>query len=160
MYPNSETPALHWKSQLLRDIKSVSLRWEEVFGAVSDACVMPCRVQYSSAHQQQLIAALRDLISTDNSTLSVLLQANAFISDIIALSFADSINPGAILDTAAAVAASPASQTGFGMHLLVMPFVEALQQLALFSNVSSHVLPIRLWHVLLTERCNVGVCML
>ena len=121
---------------------------------------MPYRVQYPSAHQQQLIAALRDLISTDKSTLPVLLQANAFISDIMALSFADSVNPRAILDTAAAVAASPASQTGFGMHLLVMPVVEALQQLALFSNVSSHVLPIRLWHVLLTERCNVGVCML
>ena len=121
---------------------------------------MPCRVQYPSAHQQQLTSALRDLISTDTSTLSVLLQANAFISDIIALSFADNINPRAILDTAAAVAASPVSQTGFGMHLLVMPVVEALQQLALFSNVSSHVLLILLCHVLLTERCNVGVCML
>ncbi|KAL0033662.1 hypothetical protein WJX79_010747 [Trebouxia sp. C0005] len=92
------------------------------------------RVQYSSAHQQQLTSSLRDLISTDNSTLSALLQANAFISDIIALSSADSINPSVILDTAAAVAASPACQTGFGMHLLVMPVVEALQQLALFSN--------------------------
>jgi len=103
---------------------------------------MPCRVQYPSAHQQQLTAALRDLTSTDNSTLSVLLQANAFISDIIALSFANSIDPSAILDTAAAVAASPACQTGFGMYLLVMPVVEALQQLALFSNVSSPIYPL------------------
>ncbi|KAL0039225.1 hypothetical protein WJX77_012027 [Trebouxia sp. C0004] len=93
------------------------------------------RVQYPSAHQQQLTAALRDLTSADNSTMSVLLQANAFISDITALSFANSIDPSAILDTAAAVAASPACQTGFGMHLLVMPIVEALQQLALFSHV-------------------------
>ncbi len=122
--------------------------------------MMACRVQYPSAHQQQLISALRDLISTDNSTLSVLLQANAFSSDMIALSFANSIDPSAILDTAAAVAASPACQTGFWMHLLVMPVVEALQQLALFSNVSSHVLPILLYNVLLTEGCNVGVCML
>ncbi len=102
----------------------------------------PCRVQYPFAHQQQLTSALRDLTSIDNSTLSVLLQANALISDIIALSFADSIGPSAILDTAAAVAASPACQTGFGMHLLVMPVVEALQQLALFSNVSSDVSPL------------------
>ncbi len=120
----------------------------------------PCRVQYPSAHQQQLISALRDLTSTDNSTLSVLLQANALISDIIALSFADSIDPSAILDTAAAVAASPACQTGFGMYLLVTPVVEALQELALFSHVSSHVLRTLLCHVLLTQRCNVGVCML
>lgn len=120
---------------------------------------MPCRVQYLAAHQQQLTAALRDLTSSGNSTLSVLLQAHAFITDIIALSFADSIDPRAILDTAAAVAASPACQTGFGMYLLVMPVVEALQQLTLFSNVSSHVFPIHLCCVLLTERCNVGVCM-
>lgn len=131
-----------------------------LFGAACDACMLPCRVQYSSAHQQQLTSSLRDLISTDNSTLSALLQANAFISDIIALSFADSINPSVILDTAAAVAASPACQTGFGMHLLVMPVVEALQQLALFSNVSSAVLPILLDNALLTEGCNVSIYLL
>ena len=142
------------------DSQTAFLHWGDVLEADSGACMMPCRVQYPSAHQQQLISALRDLTSSDNSTLSMLLQANSFISDIIALSFADSIDPSAILDTAAAVAASPACQTGFGMYLLVMPVVEALQQLALFSSVSSHVLRILLHNSLLTERCNVGVCML
>lgn len=103
---------------------------------VIDACMILCRVQYPLQHQQQLTAALRSLTSTGNSTLSSLLQAKAFISDIVALSFANSIDPSAILDVAAAVAAAPASQTGFGLHLLVMPLVEALQQLALFSKVS------------------------
>ena len=69
--------------------------------------------------------------------LPVLLQANAFISDILHLSFSDNINPGAILDLAAAVAAAPVSHTGFGLHLMVAPVVEALQQLTQLSMVSS-----------------------
>ena len=98
-----------------------------------------CRLQYPLQLQQQLIAALGNLTlsdTTDAANLPVLLQANAFISDIMALSFSGNINPSAILDVAAAVAASPISQTGFGLHLVVMPVLEAVQQLSLFSKVS------------------------
>ena len=101
----------------------------------ADSCTYLCRVQYAPDHQQQLIAALRSLSTTGNSSLPTLLQANALISDIMALSFSDSIDPGAILDVAAAVAAAPASESGFGLYLLVMPVVEALQQLAFASKV-------------------------
>lgn len=92
-------------------------------------------------HQQQLIATLSNLttpVSTDAASLPALLQANAFISDVTALSFSGNINPSAILDVAAAVAASPVSQTGFGLHLVVMPVLEAMQQLGRFSKVSIH----------------------
>ncbi len=92
-------------------------------------------MQYPLNHQQQLTAALRDLTSTGNSSLPVLLQANAYIADIMALSFSNSIDPSSMLEVAAAVAAAPASTTGFGLHLLVTPVVEALQQLALFIRV-------------------------
>lgn len=96
-----------------------------------------CRVQYSPPHQQNLIAALSNITSTDGDSLPVLLQANAFISDILHLSFSGNINPSAILDLAATVAAALVSHTGFGLHLMVAPVVEALQQLTQLSMVSS-----------------------
>ncbi|KAL3162156.1 hypothetical protein ABBQ32_009864 [Trebouxia sp. C0010 RCD-2024] len=93
------------------------------------------RVQYSPPHQQNLIAALSNITSTDGDSLPVLLQANAFISDILHLSFSGNINPSAILDLAATVAAALVSHTGFGLHLMVAPVVEALQQLTQLSMV-------------------------
>ena len=87
-------------------------------------------------HQQQLISSLATLTSEDNSTLVYQLEANAFLSDLASLSFAGSIDPGAILRAATAVAASPAASEGFGLHLMVLPIVEALQQLAFLNQVS------------------------
>ena len=92
-------------------------------------------MQYPVKEQQQLIADLANITSQGNSTLTQLLGANAFISDIFALSFAGSIDPNAILDVANAVAASQAAGTGFGLYLLVQPVVDALQQLVLFAEV-------------------------
>ena len=92
-------------------------------------------MQYPLTQQQQLVAAVANLTSQGNTTLPLLLQANAFISDVLALSFADSIDPSAILEVADAVASSQAASTGFGLFLLVQPVVDALQQLVLFSEV-------------------------
>lgn len=94
-------------------------------------------MQYPPPHQQQLIALSNITSSIDGDSLPVLLQANAFISDILHLSFSDNIKPSAILDLAAAVAAAPVSHTGFGLHLMMAPVVEGLQQLTRFSTVSS-----------------------
>ena len=96
-----------------------------------------CRTQYPIDTQQQLISVLANLSSQGDATLPLLLEANAFISDVLALSFAGSIDPEAILDAAAAVAASPAASTGFGVYLLVQPVAEALQQLIFFAQVSN-----------------------
>lgn len=94
-----------------------------------------CRVQYPAERQQQLISHLSTLTSDGNATLPQLLQANAFISDVVALGFAGSVDPSSILRTATAVAAAPAAAEGFGMYLLVLPAVEALQQLSWFTYV-------------------------
>lgn len=99
----------------------------------ADLC---CRIQYPKSRQNWLIASLRNMTSTDASSLPILLQANAFILDIIHLSFSNNSNPSAILEVAAAVAVAPVSHTGFGLYLMVLPVVEALQQLILFSMVS------------------------
>ena len=109
-----------------------------------------CRVQYPSEHQQQLISNLASLTSSGNTTLPLLLQANAFLSDIFALGLAGVVEPSSILRAVAAVAASPAAAEGFGLHLLVLPAIEALQQLSFYTYVSSQsqgmsLLPI-LWH--------------
>lgn len=98
-------------------------------------CVL-CRVQYPISHQTNLIAALSNVTSSGAASQPVLLQANAFISDIIHLSFSSDIDPSAVLDMATAVAAAPVSHTGFGLHLMVAPVVEALQQLTRFNTVS------------------------
>lgn len=94
-----------------------------------------CRVRYPISYQTNLVATLTNISSNGASSLPVVLQANAFISDILHLSFSSDIDPSAVLDTAAAVAAAPASHTGFGLHLMVAPVVEALQQLTRFSMV-------------------------
>lgn len=99
-----------------------------------------CRVQYPPNHQQQLISNLATLTSEGNATLPLLLQANAFISDVFALGLAGNIDPSSMLRAAAAVAASPAAAEGFGMHLLVLPAIEALQQLSFYTYVGlSHI---------------------
>ena len=109
-----------------------------------------CRAQYSSEHQQQLISSLASLTSSGNTTLPLLLQANAFLSDVFALGLAGVVEPSSILRAAAAVAASPAAAQGFGLHLLVLPAIEALQQLSFYTYVSSQSqgmsLFSRLWH--------------
>ena len=92
-------------------------------------------MQYPYAQQQQLIATVANLTSNSSSTLPQLLEANAFVSDVLALSFAGVYDPSAILNLASAVAASPAAATGFGLFLLVQPVADALQQLVLFAEV-------------------------
>lgn len=96
-------------------------------------------MHYPLERQQQLTTVLSNLTSQGNSTLPLLLEANAFISDILALSFAGDVDSAAVLDVASAVAASPAASTGFGLYLLVQPVVEALQQLLFFTEVLVHV---------------------
>ena len=112
-------------------------------GSLQSFICVPCRVQYPMSHQTNLIAALGNITSNGASSLPVLLQANAFISDILHLSFSSDIDPSAVLDTAAAVAAAPASHSGFGLHLVVVPVVEALQQLTRFSMVRLYLF--RIW---------------
>lgn len=92
-------------------------------------------MHYPPDRQQQLTSVLANITSQGNSTLPLLLQANSFISDIIALSFSGTIEPDAILDVATAVAASPASSTGFGLYLLVQPVADALTQLIFLAQV-------------------------
>ena len=84
-----------------------------------------------------MIATLSNITSDGDSSLPVLLQANAFISDILHPSLSSDIEPSAVLDMATAVAAAPVTHTGFGLHLMVAPrpVVEALQQLTRFSMV-------------------------
>ena len=108
-----------------------------------DPGFMCYRMQYPLGQQQQLIATLSNLTSQGNSSLPQLLEANAFISDALALSFAGNTDPSAILDLANALAASQAAGTGFGLFLLVQPVVEALQQLVLFAEVLTIVSPIQ-----------------
>lgn len=102
-----------------------------------DRCSCMCRAQYPSEHQQQLISNLASLTSSGNTTLPLLLQADAFLSDIFALGLAGVVEPSSMLRAAAAVAASPAAAQGFGLHLLVLPAIEALQQLSFYTYVSS-----------------------
>ena len=96
-------------------------------------------MQYPLAQQQQLIGTVANLSSSGNSTLPQLLQAHAFISDVLALSFAGNTDPSAILELGSAVATSQAASTGFGLFLLAQPVVNALQQLVLFAEVCSTV---------------------
>lgn len=94
-------------------------------------------MQYPQAQQQQLIDTVANLSSSGNSTLPQLLQAHAFISDVLALSFAGNTDPAAILHLGSAVASSQAASTGFGLFLLAQPVVNALQQLLLFAEACS-----------------------
>lgn len=94
-------------------------------------------MQYPQAQQQQLIDTVANLSSSGNSTLPQLLQAHAFISDVLALSFAGNTDPAAVLHLGNAVASSPAASTGFGLFLLAQPVVNALQQLLLFAEACS-----------------------
>lgn len=94
-----------------------------------------CRMQYPEAQLQELIANLANITSNGSSTLPQLIAANAFISDVIALSFAGEYDASAVLNLTAAVAASPAAGSGFGLFLFVQPVVDALQQLVFFAEV-------------------------
>ena len=138
LYHNQLAPGMAWHGLSYapsHEDACVSVSVKPLSSLIPLASNDGCRTQYPINTQQQLISVLANLSSQGNTTLPLLLEANAFISDVLALSFAGSIDPVAILDTAAAVAASPAASTGFGLYLLVQPVVEALQQLIFFAQV-------------------------